>query len=108
MVDLIPGPDGVYMAEGHDHAEDDLRAGLKAALAATRNATQAEAHADMAGLSEAWYSEEHGFGHDCSLHADTQSSPGCGTFGPVTIATGIPAPVGVQRAKPAPEKARVR
>lgn len=76
---------GALVAEGHGHAVADLRA---AAPTAT-------------GFSETWYSDEHGFGHDCSQHSDAPKdewSPGCGTFRPVTVAFGVPPEVKVERA----------
>jgi hypothetical protein len=92
------------IAEGHGHTDADLRTGLAAALAADRVQTQAQAHADAARISETWYSDEAGFGHDCAGHQDVDRrlwSPHCGTFRPVTIADGIPAAANVERARPA-------
>ena len=94
-------PTGELIATGHDHAEDDLRAGVAAALT-DRAPNRAQADSSIAALTETWYSDQHGFGHDCSLHQEVDLSlwaPGCGTFSPVTVATGIPAATrGVRRA----------
>lgn len=104
MVDFTPVDDGRLIAEGHGHAEADLCAGLAAALAASRNATKAQVHADLADFAETWYSDEHSFGHDCSAHQDVDKSlwaPGChaGGFRPVTVATNVPQAGGVRRAE---------
>lgn len=85
----------VFLAEGHDHDEDEARTSLAATLSDDRRARIAEVHADQALLSEGYYSEVHGFGHDCSLHRDVPEdlwAPGChdGGFRPVTVAAGIP------------------
>lgn len=102
MVDF-DARDGVLLAEGHSHSEADLRTWLSVALAADRSQAQAQAHADSARLSETWYSDEAGFGHDCAAHQDADRrlwSPHCGILRPVTIAEGIPAPAQVERARP--------
>lgn len=75
------------VAEGHGHELADLRASV----------------GNAAGFSETWYSDEHGFGHDCSQHRDVDESlwaPGChnGGFRPVTVAMGVPPEVKVERA----------
>jgi hypothetical protein len=91
MIDFTEAA-GVLMAEGHDHDDDDVRAALTA---------RAGVRADTANLSETWYSEDGGFAHDCAAHQDLDKalwSPHCGTFRPVTVATGIPAPGKVERA----------
>ena len=91
MVDFA-AQDGVLLAEGHGHAEAGLRAGLTVA---------AGARADTADLAETWHSAMGGFGHDCAAHQDVDQSlwsPHCGTFRPVTVATGIPAPGKIERA----------
>lgn len=95
MVDFAQR-DGVLFAEGHGHDEDEARTALAGALASDRRVTVAEKHADEAQLAEAWFSEEHGFGHDCAAHQGVDKSlwaPGChaGGFRAVTIAAGIPA-----------------
>lgn len=100
MADFV-ACDGVFLAEGHDHDEDDLRKSLTAALS-DRRAGQAAAHAETARLSETWYSDKGGFGHDCAAHQDLDKrkwGPYCGSFRPVTIAEGIPAPSRVERAR---------
>lgn len=106
MVDFAAAG-GMLLAEGHDHDEADLRAGLASALAEDRNQTQAQVHADLARLDETWYSDEGGFGHDCSLHQDVDKSlwsPHCGTFRPVTAVVDVSAPAKVQRAAKAVER----
>lgn len=91
---------GAYIAEGHHHDEDVLRAALTAALS-DGPASQAARLAESAPLSETWYCEHGGFGHDCAAHQDVDRSlwsPHCGTFRPVTVAAGVPAPSAVERA----------
>lgn len=95
----INGMPGTLIAEGHGHDEDELRAGLTTALSAQRGQMQAQAHAGSARLSETWYCEGGGFGHDCAAHQDVDKSlwsPHCGQFRPVTVAH-VPAPSGVER-----------
>ena len=87
--------EGVLLVEGHDHDESELRTGLTGALG-DRPLT-----VESAFLSETWYSEEHGFGHDCAAHQDVDRemwSPGCGSFRPVTVAAGIPVARPMERA----------
>lgn len=90
----VPGGSGAHIAESHGHAEQDLRNGLATALGGNKN------RADLSKLQEVFYSEQHGFGHDCSLHQEVDQSlwsPGCGTFRAVTVATDIPSEQAVER-----------
>jgi hypothetical protein len=97
MVEFVALPTGgQYVADGHGQAEKDLRDGLAATLGDVQQA-------NTAVLAEAWYSDVHGFGHDCTQHQDVDQSmwaPGChdGGFRPVTVATVWSAPGGVRRA----------
>lgn len=96
----VPGVQNLYTAEAHGHAMQDLHAGLVAALDGDLN------RAAQATLQEVYYSEQHGFGHDCSLHQDVDRalwSPGCGTFRPVTVATNIPPGLTVERREGPPD-----
>jgi hypothetical protein len=88
---------GVLIADGHDHDEAALRGGVAKALTADRTEMQAQTHAVAARLSETWYSDEGGFGHDCREHSDAQRGPHCATFQAVTVAEDIPAPARVER-----------
>ena len=102
MVQFTETLDGAYVAEGHDLAEVDLRAGLEVALTANRPAGQAKADAAAATISEGWHSGKHGFGHDCAQHQEVDQglwAPGCfdGGFRPVTAATGVRIPETVNR-----------
>lgn len=117
MVQFIDDGFGTPIADGHGHDEQVLRDGLAVALqdsttAAARGvavpqATTAENQAALAELAEAWYSEEFGYGHDCSLHQDVDQSlwsPGCGTFRPVTLARKVPPPPTVERVAQPPQE----
>lgn len=94
--------EGVYLAEGHGHGEDELRKSLTAALSSDRRPGQAAAHAEIARISETWYSDKGGFGHDCAAHQDVNKRSWgayCGSFRPVTIAADVPAPSRVERVR---------
>lgn len=99
----INGMPGTLIAEGHGHDEDASRASLAQALSADRSSAQAQAHAGSARLSETWYCEGGGFGHDCAAHTDVDRrlwSPHCGQFRPVTVASAA-APDRVERVRAA-------
>lgn len=95
---------GVLFAENHGHLESDLRTGLAAALGGN---TQA---ANEARLTEVFFAETYGVGHDCAAHASVPQNlwtPGCGTFRKVTVAVVAPTVSKIERAVPAQSQAVV-
>jgi hypothetical protein len=83
---------GQILIEGWGYSEEQVRDAIVEHLILVEGQQSAAALrvAAKATLTQVWFSESGGFGHDCAAHEGEAPGPHCGSFRQVICVDGVP------------------